>query len=512
MGYLRSMLDDGSSPLASAQTFALCSESIAKAQAALKRVTNNPRLGNRFSSALGQVQAVLAELTARPVSAGDSLGCTVLHQVKYATVELLHFLAQYEAPPFAPVAVFAEAYNAQANHILNRLMALKAACSRCLTDFETLRLRHQSLQRYQASRTFENFAADLTFSGAAPVSLPELLNDAGCSDVHPAMTAAMWGQFQEMERTLQTVDVSRPTAATYSLLHVAVLWQSPHAVATLLAAGADVNAPTRADGLFAAGSTPLHLAVALGNVAIVKLLLGWGANPKALDSRRGTPASLPLSKACGAVLTEAAEVQRSTQEACHAAYNGFSHKLFGILAKSEIPVNVKYQSTSRYFLIHQVAFSGDLEAYHLLLEAGASPLLRTRDGLLASAVALNAGRPELAAKFMQAEDAERANNADPPRRVLPLTAVFDGDAPTKLEIPTPLSRVVKANGAGLPRTPTVDVPQSPLSASNLSPNSATSPSPGGRRPTSPLKDAIASLTHKVTDRIRRSSRGSTGSS
>lgn len=45
-----------------------------------------------------------------------------------------------------------------------------------------------------------NFAADLTFSGAAPVSLPELLNDAGCSDVHPAMTAAMWGQFQEMER------------------------------------------------------------------------------------------------------------------------------------------------------------------------------------------------------------------------------------------------------------------------------------------------------------------------
>eukprot|EP00668_Euglena_longa_P014509 GGOE01018499.1.p1 GENE.GGOE01018499.1~~GGOE01018499.1.p1 ORF type:complete len:526 (-),score=148.54 GGOE01018499.1:129-1637(-) len=492
-------MDGPSSPLASGQIFAHCHEFIARAQAALKEVTRNPCLGAVLGSALSQVEDVLGQLKARPISAGDSMGCSLLHQVKYATVELLHFLEQYETPHFPPAVVFTEVYNAQANRILNRLLALAAACARCLMEFDTLRLRHQSLQRFRPNRNIEDFAAALSSSGTPPVSLPEFLNTSGCDDVHPLVTSAMWGQFQDMDRKLQNADLSHLPGSAYALIHIATLWQNPFAIATLLGLGADVNAPTRANGLFAVSSTPLHLAAALGNASIMKLLLCWGANTKALDSKRNMPSALALNKACSGALSEAVEVQRTTQEACNAAFNGFSHKLFGILARVEVPVNVKFQSSSRYFLIHQVAFNGDLEAYHLLLEAGASPLLRTRDLLLPSAVALNAGRPEIAAKFMQAEEAERAQNADPPRRALPLHMETDREVPAKMEIPAPLSHVRSQTSPGAPKSPTSDVPYSPASPSNLM-------SPGSRRPPSPLKDAISTLTHKVTDRIRRSSR------
>ena len=43
-----------------------------------------------------------------------------------------------------------------------------------------------------------------------------------------------------------------------------------------------------ADASCTSGSTPLHVAASLGHDRVVEVLLGWGANPDAVDVSTGT--------------------------------------------------------------------------------------------------------------------------------------------------------------------------------------------------------------------------------
>jgi ankyrin repeat protein len=81
-----------------------------------------------------------------------------------------------------------------------------------------------------------------------------------------------------------------------TLLHAAARLRSPAVTAALIKAGADVNARCGAvcPGIIVADATPLYWAVRCGNVATVRLLLAFDANPRARCSELGSGRSLAV--------------------------------------------------------------------------------------------------------------------------------------------------------------------------------------------------------------------------
>ncbi|GAA5938768.1 uncharacterized protein JCM15063_004863 [Sporobolomyces koalae] len=104
-------------------------------------------------------------------------------------------------------------------------------------------------------------------------------------------------------------------------LHAAASSGSETVVRMLIEAGADVNSPrlprrytnerSKTSGLAAGtqGSTPLHFAAANGHVAIIKLLLSYGANPTAAEKHGLTPETIALEQG----YVEAADALRTWQ-------------------------------------------------------------------------------------------------------------------------------------------------------------------------------------------------------
>ncbi|GAA5897359.1 uncharacterized protein JCM6883_006672 [Sporobolomyces salmoneus] len=104
-------------------------------------------------------------------------------------------------------------------------------------------------------------------------------------------------------------------------LHAASSSGNETVVKMLIEAGADVNSPrlprrytnerSKTSGLAAGtqGSTPLHFAAANGHVSIIKLLLSYGANPRAAEKHGLTPETIALEQG----FVEAADVLRSWQ-------------------------------------------------------------------------------------------------------------------------------------------------------------------------------------------------------
>lgn len=79
-------------------------------------------------------------------------------------------------------------------------------------------------------------------------------------------------------------DLNAYNAQDMTPLHVAALKGNARAVATLLDAGADINASSTSSGL-----TPLHMACYKGHYAVAKLLIARGALTDAVDKHELTP-------------------------------------------------------------------------------------------------------------------------------------------------------------------------------------------------------------------------------
>ncbi|GAA5876758.1 hypothetical protein JCM16303_006277 [Sporobolomyces ruberrimus] len=104
-------------------------------------------------------------------------------------------------------------------------------------------------------------------------------------------------------------------------LHAASSSGNEMVVKMLIEAGADVNSPrlprrytnerSKTSGLAAGtqGSTPLHFAAANGHVSIIKLLLSYGANPRAAEKHGLTPEIIALEQG----YVEAADVLKTWQ-------------------------------------------------------------------------------------------------------------------------------------------------------------------------------------------------------
>lgn len=95
------------------------------------------------------------------------------------------------------------------------------------------------------------------------------------------------------------VDTARPNQAR-TLLHIATDWpghfpNNPESVVTLVAAGADVNAPF----VGAHQETPLHWAGSTNDVAVMEVLLECGANIEAPGSVLGGGTPLRNARAFG---------------------------------------------------------------------------------------------------------------------------------------------------------------------------------------------------------------------
>jgi ankyrin repeat protein len=103
----------------------------------------------------------------------------------------------------------------------------------------------------------------------------------------PLGLAAFFGRHEAAELLLQRggeVNTASHNAQGVNALHAALSSADPEFARSLIAAGADVNAPQ------ASGVTPLHETAFNGYLELTRVLLEHGANPSVRDASGKTPA------------------------------------------------------------------------------------------------------------------------------------------------------------------------------------------------------------------------------
>lgn len=194
------------------------------------------------------------------------------------------------------------------------------------------------------------------------------------------VSAARAGNFVEVDRLIheQGADVNA-SGRSYFLLHQAIFWESAYGVMMLLNHGADPNCVTK---LFdrklelAAGSTPLHLAVAYANEEIVRLLLLAGADPERADSEGKKPANIETTPSCTEALTQ--DLAQAVKELRKALFRSTVdwEVIQSYIVEHKLPIDARLGQD--FSLIHYAAYQKDWQAYKMLVNYRAHPLLRSR--------------------------------------------------------------------------------------------------------------------------------------
>jgi len=199
----------------------------------------------------------------------------------------------------------------------------------------------------------------------------------------------------------------------YALLHLAVLWEDTAAAAALLRMGADVNVRTAEhdDALYLPkNSTPLHLAAEIESEAMCRLLVCWGADPTLEDDWGRVPSRVDTSDEVRHILGDDTLEARGRRIAERARDLDWG-PVFGMIESLyTVPLDLRASPTSDFFVLHHAIRGGDPYIYHLIVAAGASPLLRTaKTGILPSEVL--AGQPLYEELRVSAEEIEQATGA-----------------------------------------------------------------------------------------------------
>jgi hypothetical protein len=363
---------------------------------------------------IGRALDTLEALGSRQVPVTAIETCTMLHQLRYALADVRDLCDQYEDLSAPVPIIFAEVYNAQMKRTLGALRTLAPALQASSESDGTLPPKLNQLAAEITKRPSVDYAKQYSCPGVVRSLVSELENNLPDSLdlVHVHALSGQWHQLDDLLREDRSFRVN-DLGVHYAPLHVAVMYQDPYAVAMLLGHGAYIETSTRGAHLFPTGSTPLTIAVTLGNLPIVRLLLAWGAPAV-------TAVRVMTNSSCRTHLVDPTVLSRRTQEACGYAYRAQFGQFQRLMSKYEIPLHIKYKPDSKFFLIHQVAFGGNVDAYHLMLEAGASTLLRTTGHQLPSAVAAASGHGFAATVMERCQLAEQQLYPDPPNRPLPL--------------------------------------------------------------------------------------------
>jgi len=369
-----------------------------------------------LETGLGQLDAALQKVADWRAYDGSDKNFGIVYQIRFVIREVDNLCDQYLNPKVTPTLTFREPFILR----LNRSVAQVNRLTTVITD----KVARNAVSLYKVdglplviTTPLVDFASQLRSEVTTGLALSMASNVS-----NPYLMKAATGRWVELDEALLTNREHATDAGPYfSLLHMAVMWQDLYAVAMLLSYGADINCRTRGDHLIPAGSTPLHLAMALCNVPVLKLLLCWNPDRSIVDNQNRSCDEVPSTPACLMVLTETPQLQQAAQNACCLSYRKQFRNLRTFVTHDPIPLNVKFKPDSKYGLIHQVAYGGDLETYLLVVEAGAAPLLRTSEGLLPSAVAEAQGHTHVASVMLAREEAFRTHQPQLPPPTDPIS-------------------------------------------------------------------------------------------
>lgn len=168
--------------------------------------------------------------------------------------------------------------------------------------------------------------------------------------------------------------------------------------------------------------TPLHIAAAKGNDAMVKLLLKYSANVNA--------ATLWNIDASGRVKSASSpDSWKRGWTALHiAALKGFL-EIVHLLLRSDIFVNASVEA-SGWTALHYAAYQGHVEIVRLLLHHGANASMATKSGKIPIELTANPEIHALLSKYSKRTDSERLSpNGSLQGKLLRLSHALEGREP-----------------------------------------------------------------------------------
>ena len=228
-------------------------------------------------------------------------------------------------------------------------------------------------------------------------------NDCHAASSHPLHAAARAGDLDLVNHfiTVHMADVNRANASGFTPLHWAAIGGHAAIAATLLAAGASVDAKDEDD------ETPLHFAARNGRASVVATLLARGADVDAKDEDDNTPLHFAANNGSAAVvaplLAAGAEVNaKNDNDAAplhFAAYGGHVSIIVLLLAAG---ANADAKGLNDWTPLHFAVSRGNAAIVSLLIQATASLNVKNDDDKAPLHLAAEAGHAAIVAFLVEA--------------------------------------------------------------------------------------------------------------